>query len=118
MKILMIDDLPENIRLVKRYFKYLPYELIYAYDAEKGIEMARKERPDLILMDIRMPGIDGLQATKIIKADESINEIPIIAMTAEANQDECTAAGCDDYIRKPTTKRHLFNVIQNFISLS
>lgn len=112
VKILYIDDVPNNITLIERFAKKMGYELLSAFDAKTGIEIARREQPDLILMDIRMPEMDGLEATQIIKSDVNIMHIPVIALTAEANYAECRRAGCDGYLPKPATRMMLRSTIE------
>lgn len=115
--ILCIDDLPANITLIKKSLERLGYRVLSAFDALSGIEIARQELPNLILMDIRMPGMDGLEATRIIKSDYSLMHIPVIALTAEANYAECRQAGCDGFLLKPATRKLLSDTIQESMAI-
>jgi two-component system, cell cycle response regulator DivK len=102
--ILVIEDNPVNMELVTAILEINDYKVLRAADAEAGIELARAHRPDLILMDVQLPGMNGLEATRLIKADEAIGEIPVVALTAYAmKKDELDAqdAGCSGYITKP-----------------
>ena len=103
-KILIIEDNELNMKLVRSILKIDQYQLFEATDAETGIDMAQTHRPDLILMDIQLPGMSGLEATKTLKGYDSFKSTPIIALTAHAMKgDEAIVleAGCDGYISKP-----------------
>ncbi len=103
-KILVIEDNPTNMKLSTFLLESADYEVISAVNAEVGVTLAREGRPDLILMDIQLPGMDGLQATTLLKADEATRSIPVIALTALAmkgDEERIRAAGCDGYIAKP-----------------
>ena len=95
-KILVIEDNPSNMKLVSLILKKGGHVVIEAYDAKNGITIAKSDKPDLILMDMRMPGMDGYQATKILKGDDMTSGIPIVALTAQAmkgDEKEIFAAG-------------------------
>lgn len=103
-RILIIEDNPLNMELAEDLLVDEGFEVLPAADAITGIEIARSERPDLILMDLQLPGIDGLQATQMLKADERTRTIPIVALTAHAmnhHDDQAKRAGCCDFISKP-----------------
>src|SRR5262245_40121509 len=103
-KILIIEDTENNRVLLTRRLKPRGYEIITADDAEKGLPLVAGEKPDLILMDVGLPGISGWEATQRIKADPSTAHIPVIALTAHAmdgDRDKATAMGCDGYEMKP-----------------
>jgi two-component system cell cycle response regulator DivK len=103
-KILVIEDNPANMKLAVLLLHKVGHEVVSAVDAENGIAMARGDQPDLILMDVQLPGMDGLTATGILKQDGSTAHIPIIALTAMAMKDDkekSQNAGCDAYIAKP-----------------
>ena len=102
--ILIVDDNPTNMKLSTFLLESADYTVLAATNAETGLTMAREGHPDLILMDIQLPGMDGLQATALLKADEATRGIPVIALTALAmkgDEERILAAGCDGYIAKP-----------------
>ncbi len=103
-KVLIIEDNATNMTLAIFLLQSAGHTVISATDAEAGLTLARDERPDLILMDIQLPGMDGLQATALLKRDEATRAIPVIALTALAmkgDEERIRAAGCDGYIAKP-----------------
>ncbi len=103
-KILVIEDNPENMILTVLLLHSVGHTVLQAVDAEVGVMLARAEIPSLILMDIQLPGMDGLQATTLLKRDPATAAIPIIALTALAmkgDEERIRAAGCDGYISKP-----------------
>jgi len=103
-RVLIIEDHPANMKLATFLLKNAGHEVLAAVDAETGLTMARAEQPDLILMDIQLPGMDGLEATRQLKQDASTRAIPVIALTALAmkgDEERIRAAGCDGYIAKP-----------------
>jgi CheY-like chemotaxis protein len=116
--ILVIEDNELNMKLVRSLLKMDNYDVIEAIDAEKGMQLARKNHPDLILMDIQLPGMDGLSATKILKADPSLREIPIVALTShamEGDDKKALAAGCNGYIAKPIDTKNFLATIQQYL---
>ena len=103
-KILIIEDNPANLTLAVFLLESSGHTVISATDAETGLTLARTEQPLLILMDIQLPGMDGLKATALLKRDEATRAIPVIALTALAmkgDEERIRAAGCDAYIAKP-----------------
>ncbi len=103
-KILYIEDTENNRILVQRYLERRGYEVITADEAEPGLALAQSAKPDLILMDMGLPGVDGWEATRRIKADPKLRHIPVLALTAhvmEGDREKALAAGCDDYDTKP-----------------
>ena len=103
-KILVVDDIEDSRCLVGKVLGHRGYEVIEAGTGEDAVNMAETELPDLILMDVRLPGIDGLEATKRIKALPQLAHIPILAMTASVRPEDMHLAldeGCSDFIRKP-----------------
>ncbi|HEY3255219.1 MAG TPA: response regulator [Polyangiaceae bacterium] len=102
--ILIVEDNPANMKLAVFILEQAGYRVISAVDAELGLTLAREQRPDLIMMDVQLPGMDGLAATELLKQDETTRYIPVIALTALAMKgDEARIrdAGCDAYIAKP-----------------
>jgi two-component system cell cycle response regulator DivK len=103
-RILIVEDNPDNMFLTVMLLQSAGHTVLSAVDAEAGLTLAREERPNLILMDIQLPGMDGLEATTLLKADEATRAIPVIALTALAmkgDEERIRAAGCDGYIAKP-----------------
>jgi two-component system cell cycle response regulator DivK len=102
--ILLVEDDSTNRDIISRYLMLLGYQIVIARDGMQAVTMAQTERPNLILMDMRLPVLDGWEATRRIKAMPATRTIPIVALTAYAMEDErrrCLAAGCDDYETKP-----------------
>jgi two-component system cell cycle response regulator DivK len=103
-KILIVEDNAANMSLAVFLLQSAAHTVLSATDAEAGLTLARDEQPDLILMDIQLPGMDGLEATLILKRDAATRAIPVIALTALAmkgDEERIRAAGCDGYIAKP-----------------
>jgi len=118
-RILIVDDNATNLKLVAYLMKANGYAVETALDAESAIEAIRVNHPDVILMDIQLPGIDGLELTRRLKADPSTRDIVIVAVTAYAmkgDQDKALAAGCDDYITKPIDTRALPETIARHLA--
>ena len=112
--ILIIEDNAANMKLASLLLKNVGHTILCAGDAETGLMLARSAQPDLILMDIQLPGMDGLAATAILKQDPITAEIPVIALTAlamKADQEKSQIAGCDDYIAKPLRYKELYAAI-------
>ena len=119
VRILCVEDNPQNMRLVRKILKSHDYELLEAVDGLSGLNMAETENPDLILMDINLPDIDGLEVTRRIKAQEHLKQIPIIALTANAmfgDEERCLEAGCDGYIAKPVGKQKLLSNLEDYLA--
>jgi CheY-like chemotaxis protein len=117
-KILVIEDNELNMKLVRGLLSLGNYIMIEAPDAENGIQMAHEHHPDLVLMDIQLPGMDGLEATKIISNDADLKGIPIIALTSfamEGDEKKAQLAGCAGYITKPIDTRNFLNNINKFL---
>ena len=113
-RILVVEDQEDNRRILRDLLTSKGYEVIEAVDGEEGVTMAGKHIPDLILMDIQLPGLDGYEATRRIKSNTDLAGIPIIAVTSYAlSGDETKAkeAGCDDYISKPYSPRVLLSKV-------
>ncbi len=110
MKILIVEDVEYNRDLLVQLLEE-EYEVVTAADGAAGIEAAARERPDLILMDLSLPGVDGWEATRRLKAEPETEAIPVIALTAHAMQgdeERARACGCDDYLTKPIDEDQLF----------
>jgi len=117
-RILVIEDQEDNRQIVRDLVTASGYELIEATTGEEGLEAASRERPDLILMDIQLPGIDGYEVTRRIKADPKLRQIPIIAVTSYAlsgDDKKAFAAGCDGYVTKPYSPRLLLAKIREYL---
>jgi len=117
-KILLVEDNEMNRDMLSRRLSRRGYEVEVAIDGAQGIEKARALTPDLILMDVGLPGIDGLEATRRLKAEPGTRAIPIVALTANAmagDQEEALAAGCDEYDTKPVDITRLVGKIQTLI---
>lgn len=113
-RILIIEDHPTNMKLACLMMENAGHVAVSAVDAEIGLTMARDEQVDLILMDIQLPGMDGLTATKLLKADLATARIPVIAVTAAAkpiDEQMARAAGCDDFMSKPVRYKELLEKI-------
>jgi two-component system, cell cycle response regulator DivK len=110
MKILIVEDVEYNRDLLVQLLEE-EYEVVTAVDGATGIEAAARERPDLILMDLSLPGVDGWEATRRLKARPETEAIPVVALTAHAMQgdeERARACGCDDYLTKPIDEDQLF----------
>jgi two-component system, cell cycle response regulator DivK len=115
-RVLVVEDNPANMTLAKFLLESVGHTVLLATDAETGLTFARMEQPDLILMDIQLPGMDGLQATGILKRDPATSEIPVIALTALAmkgDEERIRAAGCDGYIAKPLAYKEFLATISD-----
>ncbi len=116
--ILVVEDNAMNMKLIRALLCAGSYRVMEAGDAETGIEIARKQKPDLILMDIQLPNMDGLHATRIIKADPDLMHIPVVAITSYAMQSDEKAAnraGCAGYITKPINTRVFLDIIGQYL---
>ena len=117
-KILVVEDTPDNRRIVRLVMERAGYRVVEAVNGAEGIDMARAERPDLILMDIQLPVVDGYEATRRLKADPELKAIPVIAVTSYAlagDEAKTRAAGCDAYMAKPFSPKELLQLVQRFI---
>ncbi len=119
-RILIVEDVDFNRDLVEQILEDT-YEILTATDGAGGIAMAERERPDLILMDLSLPVVDGWEATRRIKADAALRDIPIIALTAhamEGDEEKARASGCNDYLSKPIDEDSLLEKISNLLGQS
>lgn len=116
--ILVVEDQEDNRKILRDLLTSRGYEVIEATDGREGVRLTRDHRPDLILMDIQLPGMDGYEATRQIKADDDVKAIPIIVVTSYAlsgDSQKAFAAGCDAYIAKPYSPRQMLARIQEFL---
>jgi len=117
-RILVIEDTEDNRRILRDLLTHAGYQVLEAVDGERGVAAAAEHRPDLILMDVQLPVLDGYEATRRIKADPSLQHIPVIAVTSYAlSGDEAKArtAGCDGYIAKPFSPRQILAMARKFL---
>jgi two-component system, cell cycle response regulator DivK len=113
--VLIVEDNPANMTLSVFLLQSAGHKVLKALDAETGLALAREEHPDLILMDIQLPGMDGLEATALLKGSEATANIPVIALTALAmkgDEERIRAAGCDGYIAKPMRYQEFLATIE------
>jgi len=117
-RILVVEDQEDNRRILRYLLKSADYEVLEALTGEDGVALAERERPDLILMDIQLPGLDGYEATRRIKSNPALRHIPIIVVTSYAlSGDDVKAfeAGCDAYVTKPFSPRALLAKIREYL---
>jgi two-component system cell cycle response regulator DivK len=117
-RILVVEDTEDNRRIIRDLLTSVGYELIEAVDGGEGVALAQSEKPDLILMDIQLPVIDGYEATRRIRAIPDLAKVPIIAVTSYAlsgDEAKTRAAGCDGYVAKPFSPRQLVAKIREFL---
>jgi len=117
-KALVVEDHPDMSYLLTRQLKMLGFAVTSANNSMKGVEKALKEKPHLILMDIMMPGMDGREATRIIRSNRETQDIPILAATAlfrESDLSSCIESGCNDYLVKPFTFKELKGKVKDII---
>ncbi len=115
--VLVVEDNDLNMKLFQDVLELHGYNVLQAKDGMEGWRMAREHRPDLILMDIRLPGISGLEATKRLKDDETLKSIPVIAITAFAmagDKEKFLEGGCDAYIPKPISIPNFLQIVERF----
>jgi len=117
--ILLAEDNPANVFMMSNYLEAKGYRLIFADNGREAIALAEAEKPDLILMDIQMPVMNGLEATQQIRLDPNLVNVPIIALTAlamEGDRDRCLEAGVNEYLSKPVKLKQLFLLIQQLLA--
>ena len=117
-RILLIEDNEDNRIIYRLTLQHFGYEVSEAVDGESGIRIATETLPDLVLMDVSIPGIDGWEATKILKAGERTMRIPIVALTAHAlasDRERAKEVGCDGYLAKPVEPRRVVEEIQRLL---
>jgi two-component system cell cycle response regulator DivK len=116
--ILYIEDNEYNRKIVRQLLSRTSYRLIEAVDGESGVAQAQQEKPDLILMDVQLPKMSGLDATRVLKADPRTADIPIIVITSFAlsgDREKASAAGADSYLAKPYSPRELLALVRKFL---
>ena len=116
---MVVEDQPDNRKIIRDVFAPTGYEIIEAENGEEALAAIAKARPDLILMDIQLPIMDGHTATRRIKADPALRSIPVIAVTSYAlsgEEKKAREAGCDDYIPKPYSPRELLAKVRQYLS--
>jgi CheY-like chemotaxis protein len=119
-KILLVEDNEMNLDMLSRRLERRNFEVLIAMDGAQGVEMTKQHKPDLILMDMSLPVMDGWEATRRIKGDGTLAHIPIIALTAHAisgDRERCLAAGCDEYESKPVKFPRLLAKIEQMLGL-
>jgi CheY-like chemotaxis protein len=116
--LLVVDDNPENLKLILMILASGAYELVTASDAMQALHAIEQRIPDLILLDLQLPGVDGLELTRRLKANPQTRTIPVVAVTAYAmkgDEEKARSAGCDGYLVKPVDKRTLREVVKNML---
>lgn len=117
--ILIVEDEPKNLTLLRDLLQVSGYSTIEATDGKQGVALAKARKPDLILMDIQMPKMDGLEATRILKADATTSNIPVLALTSYAmkgDEERILEAGCDGYLAKPFDIQELLKTVAEYLS--
>lgn len=117
-RILYVEDNEQNMRLVRKILVHAGHELLEAPNGQSGLEVALRERPDLILMDVNLPDIDGLEATARLRNMPQVARIPIIALTANAmvgDREKALQAGCNGYLPKPVSRADLLTTVAEFL---
>jgi two-component system cell cycle response regulator DivK len=117
-RILVVEDQADNLQILRDLLTSAGYDMLDAEDGEEGVRAAKAHRPNLILMDIQLPVLDGYEATRRIKADPALRAIPIIVVTSYAlggDENKARAAGCDDYVPKPYSPRQLLAKIREYL---
>ncbi len=117
-RILLVEDNEMNRDMLKRRLERRDFTVLVAVDGVQGVEMVKSEKPDIVLMDMSLPEMDGWTATRTLKADDSVKHIPIIALTAHAmsgDREKALEAGCDDYETKPIDFDRLLGKVQQFL---
>lgn len=116
--ILIVEDDSKNLKLLRDLLKVTGYTTLEATDGRQGVEIAKHKKPDLILMDIQMPVLDGLEATRILKSDSETKDIPIVALTAYAmkgDEQRMSEAGCNGYMAKPIDTREFIKMVAEYL---
>ena len=117
-KVLLVEDNELNRDMLSRRLIRRGFQVVFALDGQQGIDLARSEQPDIILMDMSLPGIDGWEATRRVKADDATRSVPVIGLTAHAmsgDRERAIEAGCDDYDTKPVDLDRLISKIERLL---
>jgi len=117
--VLIVEDNEDNRIIYRTFLEHHGYTVLEACDGEAGVRSAQENRPDIVLMDIAMPVLNGLEATKILKADPATASIPVVALTAHAmveDRDLAAEAGCDSYVAKPAEPRQVLAEVQRMLA--
>ena len=117
-KVLLVEDNEMNRDMLSRRLIRRGFQVVFAMDGQQGVDLARSERPDIILMDMSLPVIDGWEATRRVKADDATRSVPVIGLTAPAmagDREKAIEAGCDDYDTKPVELDRLIGKIERLI---
>jgi CheY-like chemotaxis protein len=118
-RVLVVEDNEDNLDMISRRLQRRGFEIVVARNGEEGVQMAHEQQPDLVLMDIDLPIMDGYEATRQIKASPTTQHIPVVALTANAmvgDMEKTLAAGCDAYESKPVDFPHLMETLQRFLN--
>jgi two-component system, cell cycle response regulator DivK len=117
-RILVVEDNPKNLKLVRDVLQFCGYHVIEATSGEEGVELATQDSPDLILMDLQLPGIDGHEALRLLRQEPTTRDVPVVAVTASAMKDDrdlVLLAGFDGYLEKPLSVRALPEQIKAYL---
>jgi CheY-like chemotaxis protein len=117
-RILIVEDNAKNLKLIRDVLQFSGYEVVEARSGEEGVELAGKRAPDLVLMDLQLPGIDGIEALRRLRADPATKGVPVVAVTAFAmrnDRDRTLRAGFDGYVEKPISVRALPSQVKSFL---
>jgi two-component system cell cycle response regulator DivK len=117
-KILVIEDTEDNRQILRDLLGMAGYEMVEAHDGAEGVAKATEHKPDLILMDIQMPVMDGYEATRVLKADPALQSVPVVALTAYAmphEREQALAAGCAGHIEKPIDTRSFISTLRTYL---
>jgi CheY-like chemotaxis protein len=117
-KVLLVEDNEMNRDMLSRRLTRRGFEVVFAVDGQQGVDLAKSERPDIILMDMSLPVLDGWEATRRVKADDATRSVPVIGLTAHAmagDREKAIEAGCDDYDTKPVELERLIGKIERLL---
>ncbi|HEX4043891.1 MAG TPA: response regulator [Xanthobacteraceae bacterium] len=117
-KVLLVEDNEMNRDMLSRRLVRRGFEVVFAVDGQQGVDLAKSEHPDIILMDLSLPVIDGWEATRRVKADEATKRVPVIGLTAHAmsgDREKAMEAGCDDYDTKPVELERLIGKMEKLL---